>query len=85
MPLTVPKITITKVRKALVTDGWRLDHHNHAYVNRHTSVLGGAVSFTEQKHTGTKKVTVRVTWYTGIEGHRRRPRHRQGAWRRASP
>lgn len=69
MAVVAPRITLTKVRKALAKDGWRLGS-NQAYMNRRASVLGGAVNFAEEKHTGTKTVLVRVTWYTGVPNRR---------------
>ena len=69
MPIA-PKITQKMVREGLRKEPWRLDYHNKAYVNRRTDVLGGSVTFAEQKHTGTKLVTYDASAYTGVPEQR---------------
>ena len=66
----VPKITSKAVNDGLKASGWRADSGNYSYMRRDASLYGGALSFVEWKHTGTKRITVEVTWYTSNPGHR---------------
>jgi len=68
MPIA-PRIT-QKAAKTGLRGDWTWDRNQPAYEYRRTDVLGSSVTFRQDRHTGTRKVTIRVSAYTGIAGRR---------------
>ena len=64
-----------RITQKLVKDGlkgrWTWDRNRPCYEYRSCDVLGGSISFRQERHTGIKgDMAFRVTYYTGVPAAR---------------
>lgn len=62
------RITLGEIARRLKQDHWTLNRHDQSVLQRTASFY--EINIVQERNTGTKKESFRVTWYTGNPSHR---------------